>query len=159
MYCISIWDSTWLSFLERILKAQKVILRVMSYKRKFDSSEKVFFIVTYVHQYFMLLCLFNSLKNNCNIFMIQEHCRNTERNQINLICPQFQTTFFRNSICILGPQVWNSLPNSFKDFSISTTFFKYKLKKFLFSVTINVITLINFKNMEHYRNHFQNNSR
>ena len=90
IYCISVWGSTWPSFLDRVSKAQKAILRVMTFKRKFYSSEEAslsfnLLNVPHIHQYFILIFLFHSIKNNTNILMIQEHSRNTRRTQIILM--------------------------------------------------------------------------
>lgn len=76
-WCISVLGSTWPSYLDKILKphTNKTILRVMSYKRNFVSSEEVFLTlnllkVTIANQYFMLDSLFNFLKNTHNVFMV-----------------------------------------------------------------------------------------
>ena len=64
--------------------------------------------------------------------MIQDHCTNTRRNDINLTCSPYRTTLFKNSLFFFDHQVWNTLKNSYKDYdNMPITSFKYKLKKYL----------------------------
>ena len=138
MYCISIWGCTWPSFLNVLIRNQKSILRMIFYKRKYESTEMIFsnqklMKLSNIHKYFLLLDIFKSLKNNSNIFSIQEHTRVTRGNQINMVCPPFRTTLFKNSIMCLGPEIWNSLPTSIKCEvnSLSLNSFKFRVKKHL----------------------------
>ena len=136
VYCIAIWGCTWPSFLDKLLKAQKRILRIISFKKKFESTEGIFsnlklLKLNYIHKYFLLLDIFKSVNNNDGIFNIQEHPHATRRNHVNLSSRPFRTTLFRNSIFYLGPEVWNSLPVSLKSevTSMPINSFKYKIKQ------------------------------
>ena len=143
MYCISIWGCTWRSFLDNVFRAQKRILRVITFKKRFDSTDVIFsdlklLKVNYIHKYFLLLEIFRSLGKNDGIFNFQEHTHSTRRNYLNLICPQFRTQLFNNSILCFGPKVWNSLPAAIKNLNtpMNINSFKYKAKKHLLDLQL-----------------------
>ena len=44
------------------------------------------------------------------MFRLIENVTHTRSNNINLICPIFRTTLFKNSVISFGPKLFNSLP-------------------------------------------------
>ena len=140
------WGCTWPSFLDGVIKAQKAVLRVISYKGKYESTESVFTVlglmnIQSVHRYFVIINIFRLLSSNCSnteLFKLQDHNLNTRRNQVNLICPVYRTILFNNSILCIGPKMWNSLPNDLKGMLGTGTLicFKHKLKTYIYSQQI-----------------------
>lgn len=143
IYCISIWGCTWPSFLNKLKVALNKIIRCMFFLGKYDSTSVVYsshslLNLNSIHKCFLLIFIFKSLKN-CNessAFRFIESNHRTRANKTNLICPQFRTTLFKNSIFCVGPLLWNSLPDSLKILTNVNSVFQYKrnLKKHLFSL-------------------------
>ena len=107
------WGCTWPTFLDAVCKAQKAIVRVLSYKGKYDLTGSVFkslklMNIQTAHKYFVVITIFRILNSNCGIkelFRLQDHHLNTRRNQLNLLCPLYRTTLFNNSILCNGPNI------------------------------------------------------
>lgn len=96
------------------------------------------FKVSSIHKYFLLLLIFKNITNNqgTQMFRLTDSVHNIRNNNLNLICPQYRTTLFRNSLFYFGPQLWNTLPNEIK--IIVTTgnivIFKREIKRYIFSM-------------------------
>ena len=138
MQCLPTWGCTWPSYLQKVLIAQKKILRCLLYLGKYDSVESEFSNLGLlkfcnIHKYFVVLFLHKNLflYNNTTFRFIDHHNHNTRRNNVNLVCPEFRTTLVKNSIIYSGPKLWNSLSNDLKTmaFSSNINVFKGKLKK------------------------------
>ena len=79
-------------------------------------------------------CLYeeiNTVKNLKNasdnpIFRFIASSHNTRGNNMNLVCPQYRTTLFKNSLSCLGTQIWNSLPLTIKQQFYTVTFSQFK---------------------------------
>ncbi len=102
IYCIHIWGCTWPTYLSVINKSQRSIIRVITYKKKYESISSTFndlklLDTKSIHKYFTILFVFKMLNSNNNLsFIIQDHNVNTRRNKVNLICPTYRTTLFNN---------------------------------------------------------------
>ena len=140
-YCISVWGCTWPSFLNKLVVTQKKIFRCIFSLKKIDSTSDIF--ITYnllnvhsIHKYFLLLLLFRTHNLESEIFTFSESLRPRRGNSLNLRCPRFNTTLYKNSIVCQGPTVWNELPIHLKNFIISSHLmsFKRKIKTHLLTV-------------------------
>ena len=143
IYCISVWASTWPSFITKLKIAQNKVLRCIFFKGKYDSTDNIYLEyrllnIFSIHKYFLLLSIFRNITNaqGTTIFHLSHSIHNTRSICVNLICPQFRTTLFKNSIFYLGPQIWNTLPNDVKNILMSGSLnqFKKKIKKHLFAL-------------------------
>ena len=138
IYCVSIWACTWPSFLTKLTIAQNKIFRCIFFLKKFDSTDLIYaeeriLKFTFVHKYFTLLLIFKSLKQN-TVFKLVDHMTHTRSNNINLVCPIFRTSLFKNSVIALGPKLFNNLPldNKVLLTTASVYTYKQKIKKYLF---------------------------
>lgn len=62
-YCESVWGCTWPSFVADLFKVQKAVLRIILYKKKFDSTENIlksFNLMNFysMHKFFVTLSLY-----------------------------------------------------------------------------------------------------
>ena len=143
IYCVSIWACTWPSFLNRMKVIQNKILRCIFYLKKFDSTANIYIdnrILNFnsVHKYFLLLTIYKQITNTNrhSVFYLSETIRSTRYNQINLVCPPYRTTLFKNCLYYFGPCLWNSLPLDIKTLVISRNvpLFKNQLKCYLLNI-------------------------
>ena len=93
-------------------------MRCMFFLKRFDSvariySERNILKVTFIHIYFALLLIYKNYVKN-EIFKLIEHVSNTRRNNINLICPVFRTTLYKNSVMCSAPKLFNDMPLEIK---------------------------------------------
>lgn len=117
-YCVSLWASTWPSFISRLTISQNKFLRCIFHKKKFDSTRDIYqskniLKVSSIHKYFTLLLIFKTIGPN-SVFKTREHALNTRGNNINLSLPVFRTQLFKNSVINFGPELFNSLPPNIK---------------------------------------------
>ena len=131
-YCISVWGCTWPSFLEKLVVTQKKIIRCMFFLGKFDSTVDIFIAynllnVHSIQKYFLLLTIFRTLINSeFHHFHFVDSQYTTRGNNINLQCPRFRTTLFKNSILCHGPHVWNALPRDVKNLILTKNLSRFK---------------------------------
>lgn len=136
-YCVSIWGSTWPSFLQKITVAQNKIFRCIFFLKKFDSvntlvNEANILRFSFIHKFFTLLLIYKSQTQN-KIFKLVDNDIHTRSNNLNLICPVFRTTLFKHSVINSGPKLFNALPLEKKSLLTSANKFIYKkeIKKYL----------------------------
>ena len=143
VYCLSIWASTWPSFICKLEIAQNKILRCIFHLGKFDSTGNIlceYKLLTFynIHKCFLLLTMFKNVtfRQGIPVFRVSEIIHSTRINNANIICPRYRTTLFKNSLFYLGPQLWNSLPEHIKIlyYSASLPQFKRKIKDYLFTI-------------------------
>ena len=143
IYCVSVWACTWPSFLKKITVAQNNILRCLFYMNKFDSTQPIFSTQKFltfenIHKYFLLLFIYKYIKqdHDSQLFRLVNTSHNTRSNTVNLICPQFSTSLFNNSVLCFGPSLWNSLTTDIKSLVNSGTLslFKRHVKTHLFNL-------------------------
>lgn len=116
-YCVSVWGSTWPSFLNKVISTQKKVFRCILYLNKFESVTPIFSVMNFlnfesIHNLFSLLLIYKMVRNykGNDIFKyISNPCR-TRSNNVDLVCPSFRTTLFKNSVLCLAPKLFNSLP-------------------------------------------------
>lgn len=142
IYCVSVWASTWPSFINKLKIAQNKILRCIFFIGKFDStcniiSDYKLLNVFSIHKYFLLLYVFKHITctqgNLIFEFSQSTHC--TRNNNVSLICPQYRTTLFKYSMFYYGPQLWNTLPIDIRNIcnTGNVNQFKMKIKNYVFS--------------------------
>lgn len=143
LYCVSIWGSTWPSYLDKVTAAQKKLFRTFFSLGKYDTTNIIFstsnfLTFTNIYKYFLLLFIYKCIKvyQGINIFRLLNFNQNTRGNNLNLFCPQFRTTLFRNSLLCSGPHLWNSLPTEIKELVNNGHVFLFKrtIKKYLLSL-------------------------
>ena len=120
-YCIIIWSCTWPSFLNKLGIAQNKIIRSRLFKNKYDSTYHMYpslNILNFIsfRTYFIILFIYRNINlySESTIFKFMVTTHNTRRNNINLLCPQFRTTSFNNSVLCDGPKLWNYLTADIK---------------------------------------------
>lgn len=140
-YCIGAWGNTERNNLNHIIMLQKRVIRSIgnaSYLAHTDQLFKKFSILKceelfQINIYKFMYKLMNNLLP-CqikNYFNIQQgrHTYNT-RQVNNLAVTKYKTELYSKSIRILGPKLWNTLPNEIKS-SPSLNSFKKKVMKFM----------------------------
>lgn len=116
-YCVSVWGSTWPSLLNKFTPAQKKVIRCIYFLHKYDSVTAVLSSIRLlnfvsIHKYFSLILVYkmiNNYKDN-EIFKFVDNIHQTRSTNVNLICPQFRTTLFKNSILCSAPNLYNAIP-------------------------------------------------
>ena len=141
IYCLSIWGCTWPTLVKEVYIAQKKVIRTITFKGKYDSTDQLFKNLNVLkfdllNQYFIMLTIYKNI-NDSNIeniiFTIFHHSQGTRGNHRNLRCPQARTTLYKFSVHCIGPKVWNTLPEDIKMCSKVNTF-KIKLKQYLYNI-------------------------
>ena len=117
MYCLSIWDA-WPSYLHHLTVAQNKILRCIFYMVKsvnICSTHKIQKHIN-VHKYFLLLCMFRNLTgtSSSKLFNLVTSTYSKRGFGVDLVCLQYRTTLYKESLVYSGPQLWNSLPINIK---------------------------------------------
>ena len=98
--------------------AQKKILRTITFKGKYESTELLFNGLKKLKfylllKYFMMLSIYRNINDNDPnnvIFNVFHQSQCTRGYHLNLICPQARTILYKFSIHCVGPKVWNTLP-------------------------------------------------
>ena len=139
-YCVSIWASTWPSFLNKLAVSQNKFFRCIFHKKKFDSTYEIYqsrkiLKVSSIHKYFTMLLIFKTIGPD-SVFRFREHPCNTRNNNVNLSLPIFRTKLFKNSVISFGPEFFNTLPQDIKILlrGNNITKFKKEIKKYLLRV-------------------------
>ena len=140
-YCVAIWGCTWPTIVNDVFVSQKKLIRIISFKGKYDHTNVLFndlgiLKFDFVRKYFMLLNIYNEIhkRDETNkIFALLHHGYGTRGNNIDLVFPQARTTLCKFSILCAGPQCWNELPNDLKSITNFNTF-KIKIKRYLYKV-------------------------
>ena len=141
-YCMSVWACTWPSFLNKLVVAQKKIFRCIFYKGKFESTVDIFashnlLHIHSIHKYFLLLLIFRTIRNvETHSFVFVDSQYTTRSNNLNLQCPRFRTTLFKNCVMCHGPFVWNALPADIKNLIVTNNFSRFKNKVKLYLRTL-----------------------
>ena len=140
-YCSIIWGSCSKYLLDRILKLQKRVVRIIT-NSSFLAHTKPLFIslnilpIYDLYKYNLGIFMFSFYKNLLpqsfdNLFSqnIQVHNYNT-RNKFDFRVHYGRTSYSHSVIRYKGPTLWNNLPLEVRDCKSLNTF-KYKLKTYL----------------------------
>ena len=88
-----------------------------------------------IHKYFLVLCIFRNIivTSGTVIFSLVGNTYRTSGSGLDLVCPQFRTNLYKNSIMYSGPQLWNSLPVNLNSLANNSTYsiFKKNTKNYL----------------------------
>ena len=143
-YCITVWGSTYPTNLNRLVKLQKRVIRIID-KQDFGAHTSSIFnklktlkfedIYLFNLRKFMYQYKHNLLPDclDCPLFTVdQVHNYNT-RNSKSFLCSYTCRTNFRKfSVNYQGPMLFNTLNSDIRN-SSSLSIFQAKLKSFIFS--------------------------
>lgn len=139
-YCVSLWGSTWPSFLNKLTILQNKFFRCVFHKKKFDSTAEIYqsrniLKLSSIHKYFTLLLIFKTIGPN-SVFKLRDISCNTRANNVNLSLPIFRTKLFQKSVVSFGPELFNSLPQEIKVLLKRSNKIKFKkeIKQYLLHV-------------------------
>ena len=138
MYCNVVWGSCCQSYLNNLNTIQKKIIRIMSFKGKFEHTAPLFIdfnVLTMgnINKYMCLLYVHRCLHEEGNdVFSPYEVINYLTRlaNSNSLTIPDVRSTHSRQSVRWLGSRLWNTLPSHVKEI-ISYETFKFNVKKLL----------------------------
>lgn len=110
--------------------------------KKFDSTDYIFrehklLKFEYIYRFFTLLTLYKSVRNSpCDHFTICNNDRQLRSTAVNMVCPAFRTTLYKNSIFNYGPSLFIKLPQSIKIMfhSAPLSIFKSSVRKYLLTL-------------------------
>ena len=118
------------------------MLDVLCLRKKFDSTSCIYpqlnlLNFKFIKTYFVLLLIYKNVNifPGKKLFTVLDSIRNTRSSNVNLVCPQFHTSLYKNSVLCTGPQLWNSLPTDLKYLLCTNNVlqFKKKIKSYLYS--------------------------
>ena len=133
-YCVSVWASTWPSFLNKLAVSQRKVIRCIFYLGKFDSVYDYFSSMKLskfesIHKYFSLSLIYKTLHfRTNNIFRFVDSFHQTRNNKVDLIFPYFRTALFKNSIICTGPKLFHALSLNTMNLITTNKYFLYKRK-------------------------------
>lgn len=133
IYCVSIWASTWPSFLVKLTVAQNKIIRCLFLLKKFESVTDIMSSMNIlrfnsIHKYFSLLLIYKMFHSGVEIFKVINFSRDTRSNNVDFVCPQFRTVLFKNSVLCTAPKLFNSLPLQLKQLLQTNSYSIFKRK-------------------------------
>ena len=137
-YNICCYSGTYNIHINRLLLLQKRAIRIISNTSFLDHTDPLFYSngILKVHDMYKL---------NVGLFMFDRwhtgvynrtHSYDT-RSRNDLLPSQARLTITQNSLSVIGPNIWNSIPQSIQN-SMSRNSFKSQYKKYLLSFYINV---------------------
>ena len=136
-YNICCYSGTYNIHINRLLLLQKRAIRIISNASFLDHTDPLFYSngILKVHDMYKL---------NVGLFMFDRwhtgvynrtHSYDT-RSRNDLLPSQARLTITQNSLSVIGPNIWNSIPQNIQN-SISQNSFKSQYKKYLLSFYIN----------------------
>ena len=135
-YCCSVWGSCPKSILDPLIKIQKKIVRVMSFKPMYHPTHELFkrlniLTVPKINTYSSLSYTFKLLQSGHEWFQpYNSHINTRGSARSTLVLPPIMTNNSRQSVRWVGATLWNSLPECIKEQETYNSF-KYKLKRYL----------------------------
>ena len=140
-YCNTIWGNTTKANLDRLLRLQKRAARLIF--DDFETSSKILFIklnwlpmsqrVQYNKALLVYKCLHEPMPEYMkSIFSFQSNSQYSLRSETNgnLVVPKPNHELYKHSFAYSGAKLWNSLPASFRDLSMSLSEFKTNMYNF-----------------------------
>lgn len=136
-YCVSIWASTWPSFLKSVQISQNKFLRCIHYMKKYQSTQEIYntnniLNFSSIHMYFSTLLIYKMSRMN-SPFKFVDRERQTRANNINLLVPSYRTELFKNSVLYSAPKHFNTFPMEIRKLFLQSSYsiFKKHLKIYL----------------------------
>jgi hypothetical protein len=149
-YCCSLLIGSPKAITDRLQRVLNAAARVVTGTRKYDRGltsllhEQLHWLdMTDRIRYRLAVTVYNCLHGRAPTYLAQfckpvasldrgYSLRSTNRNL--LIIPRYKlTTYGPRAFAVAGPTIWNSLPDSLRNFNLSPLIFKRDLKTFLFS--------------------------
>ena len=132
-YCICIYGGTYNTHMNRIFLLQKRIVRIINNAPFLAHTDALFYEsiilkVSDIYKLNMGMYMFEHLTPG---MFARNHPYDT-RHRSDLLPNRSHLTICQNSISIIGPQIWNSIPDDIK-YSTSKSSFKRNYKKLLLS--------------------------
>ena len=121
IYCCSLWGGACNTFLNKIFVAQKKLLRVMSYKHRYDHTHTIFKNlrllkfpdILQLQTYLFVHKSIYSFPVKCG-FTATPRSAMTLRRTHDLLLPRCRTSHAKHSVLSRGTKAWNDLPNDLK---------------------------------------------
>lgn len=135
LYCSAVWGGAFKTLIDQLFVAQKKVIRVMSYKSKYEHTNPLFCDYKLLKLPDLILlqtCLFVFKALHVyptNIFQPLSHNINTRRPH-DLRVPYCRTVQAQRSVSVRGVTHWNNLPQDIKSLTSINTF-KGKIKSSL----------------------------
>ena len=140
-YCLEVWGNTYRTTLDPIYKAQKKLVRIISFKDSFTHSRPLFHtlgILDIYSQFKYQICTFiHDLVNNRlprkfnNYFSFPQHNYQTRSiTNCNVSIPRKMFSSSKFSLDYHGGKVWNEIPHSIRNIK-NRSCFKTAIKKHL----------------------------
>ena len=140
-YCIHVWGTTYSTYIEKLFKIQKRMIRIISNSRYLDHTDPLFkklnlLKISSIYKYSIALLMYkveyNMIPNVMKHFFVsntQVHSHNT-RQALLFHIPDFKHIKSNSSLIYQGPLIWNALPLHIRG-SSSIFSFKSQFKSFL----------------------------
>jgi len=141
IYCNHVWGNTHKTYLDKIIKTQKKLIRIISGSHYRAHTSDLFannklLNMQQIYQYSIGIFMFKYCNDELpNLFanMFQKnsgiHTHNT-RQQNHFHLPKFKNNMLKNSVRYQGVTLWNGLPDQLRE-SKSLNSFKFNFKKSL----------------------------
>ena len=141
IYCNHVWGNTYQSHLDKIVKLQKKIIRIISGAKYRDHTAPLFkcngvLNMKQINVYMIGIFMYQSVNSELptmlsDIFKYNRDVnRYVTRQSDDLFVPMHRTNIRRNAIAVHGSKVWNAIQNNIK-MAASLSCFKFKLKRYL----------------------------
>ena len=132
-YNVCCYASTYDSHLNKLYLLQKRAIRIMNNASFQAHTDPLFFSngILKIQDIYKLNIGLYMYQHNSSAHFLRPHDYAT-RGHDNPISPYARLTLTQNSISVVGPNIWNSIPDDIKN-SPSRNSFKFKYKKFLLS--------------------------
>ena len=134
LYANVVWGSACRNKLKSLKLVQKKIVRVMSFKGKYEHTGPLFYMnnmltIDKINEYMSLIYVFKKLQINNPVFQrcIPMQYNTRLGNSLSLVVPNITSNHSRQSVRWVGSQCWNSLPQKIRECNTLNTF-KLSLK-------------------------------
>ena len=136
-YNVCSYSGTYRTHIDRILLIQKKLVRIINRAPFLAHTNELFYnskILKIQDIYYLNIGLYMYEHRNSGVYE-RSHSYST-RNRNNLIPNRARLTITENSISVIGPNLWNSIPAGIQN-SVSRNAFKRKYKHHLLSSYVN----------------------
>ena len=139
-YCLEVWGNTYRSSLDPILKAQKKLVRIITFNDSFTHSKPLFHtlgILDIYSQFKCQICIFihdlinNRLPRNFSDYFsfIQHSYQTRSVTNCNISIPRKTFTLSQYSLDYHGGKIWNDVPHTIRNIT-NRNAFKSAIKEY-----------------------------